>query len=94
MPEITNAEAISQWSKAPHQIVENFGNEGDFARQYLLNPALFALVGDATGKKLLDAGCGEGYLCRLLAKKGMSRYESISRNERYGKAMHICFIAH
>lgn len=34
----------------------------------LLNPTLIKLLGDVKNKRLLDAGCGEGYLSRLLAK--------------------------
>lgn len=36
----------------------------------MLNPALFTLFGDVSGKTVLDAGSGEGYLSRLLAQKG------------------------
>ena len=70
MSKITNDDNIKLWSSAPKNILENFGDEGDFARQHLLNPALFSLLGDIKNKKILDAGCGQGYLCRLLAKKG------------------------
>lgn len=70
MQEITNAESIKAWSNAPREIVEQFGEEGDIARQYLLNPTLFSLLGDVRGKYILDAGCGQGYLSRLLAKRG------------------------
>jgi ubiquinone/menaquinone biosynthesis C-methylase UbiE len=38
--------------------------------QYLLNPALFTLLGDVKDKQVLDAGCGTGYLARLLSKQG------------------------
>ncbi|HLJ32368.1 MAG TPA: class I SAM-dependent methyltransferase [Ktedonobacteraceae bacterium] len=69
-PDITNQQAIAAWSTAPRELAENFGDEGDFARQHLLNPALFALLGDVAGKHILDAGCGQGYLCRLLARRG------------------------
>ena len=69
-PDITNQQAIAAWSTAPQGLPENFGDEGDFARQHLLNPALFALLGDVAGKHILDAGCGQGYLCRLLARRG------------------------
>lgn len=70
MTEITNTEAIAAFDQAPRELIENFGDEGDFTRRYLLNPVLFSLLGDVTGKMILDAGCGQGYLCRLLAKKG------------------------
>src|SRR5712692_7377564 len=70
MSEITNADAINAWSNAPAEVLQNFGEEGDFARNHLLNPAIFSLLGDVTSKRILDAGCGQGYLARLLAKKG------------------------
>lgn len=70
MPDISNEDAIKAWSGLPTELVENFGDEGDFTRKYLLNPALFALLGDVGGKTILDAGCGQGYLSRLLARKG------------------------
>lgn len=69
-PNITNQQAIAAWSTAPQGLPESFGDEGDFARQHLLNPALFSLLGDVAGKHILDAGCGQGYLCRLLARRG------------------------
>jgi 2-polyprenyl-3-methyl-5-hydroxy-6-metoxy-1,4-benzoquinol methylase len=69
-PKLTNTEAISAWSQVSPEMVANFGDEGDFTRRYLLNPALFALLGDVAGKAVLDAGCGQGYLCRMLAKRG------------------------
>ncbi|MEO6888774.1 MAG: methyltransferase domain-containing protein, partial [Ktedonobacteraceae bacterium] len=70
MAEITNEQAIADWSNAPREVLDNFGDESDFARQHLLNPAIFALLGDVRGKRVLDAGCGQGYLSRLLARKG------------------------
>jgi 2-polyprenyl-3-methyl-5-hydroxy-6-metoxy-1,4-benzoquinol methylase len=69
MTEITNTEAIYEWSNAPQESLETFGDEGDFVRQHLLNPALFELLGDVAGKRILDAGCGQGYLSRLLARR-------------------------
>ena len=70
MTDITNQDIISAWSNASPEDAERHGDEGDFARQHLLNPALFALLGDVAGKSVLDAGCGQGYFCRILAQKG------------------------
>ena len=47
-------------------------HEWDAARQVLLNPALLALFGNIQGQRFLDAGCGTGYLCRLLSRQGAS----------------------
>lgn len=60
---------IAAWDAAADDL-QSFGAEGDFARRHLLNPTIFALAGDVAGKRILDAGCGEGYLSRLLAKRG------------------------
>ena len=71
MREPTNADVIQAWSGYPEHLIESFGEEGDLIRQYLLNPTIFAFLGgDARGKRILDAGCGQGYLCRLLARRG------------------------
>jgi 2-polyprenyl-3-methyl-5-hydroxy-6-metoxy-1,4-benzoquinol methylase len=70
MTEITNIEAIDEWSNAPQESLEAFGDEGDFVRQHLLNPAIFEFLGDVAGKRILDAGCGQGYLSRLLVRRG------------------------
>lgn len=44
----------------------------DVCRDYYNNPAFLWFVGDLKGKTVLDAGCGEGYNTRLLAKLGAS----------------------
>jgi ubiquinone/menaquinone biosynthesis C-methylase UbiE len=43
---------------------------GDAYRRIIFNPALFPLIGNVKGMKILDAGCGSGYMSRLLAEKG------------------------
>jgi 2-polyprenyl-3-methyl-5-hydroxy-6-metoxy-1,4-benzoquinol methylase len=70
MPVLTNADIIKAYEDVPQQFIEGFGDEGDLTRQFLLNPTLFALLGDVRQMTILDAGCGQGYLARLLAKQG------------------------
>jgi 2-polyprenyl-3-methyl-5-hydroxy-6-metoxy-1,4-benzoquinol methylase len=70
MPDLTNADIIKAYERVPQQFIEDFGDQGDLTRQYLLNPALFALLSDVHELTILDAGCGQGYLARLLAKQG------------------------
>ncbi len=70
LPIISNAEAIAHWATIPQEFIDSFGDEGDVAHQYLLTPTIFALLGDIQGKTILDAGCGQGYLARLLSKRG------------------------
>ena len=42
----------------------------DQYRDYVNNPAVFELLGDVQGSRVLDLACGEGYNSRILAKKG------------------------
>ncbi len=88
MSDLNNEDAIKAWSDAPRELVEQFGEEGDATRKYLLNDALFALLGDVSGKTVLDAGCGEGYLCRMLTRRG-ARVTGIEPADAwYARAQH------
>lgn len=42
----------------------------DAYREYLNNPAFLKFIGNLRGKKVLDAGCGEGYNTRIFARRG------------------------
>src|SRR3989344_631207 len=70
MNSITNDQNIQEWSSVSNEIIENFGDQGDFYRKHQLNPAILSLLTDVRGKIILDAGSGTGYLARLLAKEG------------------------
>jgi 2-polyprenyl-3-methyl-5-hydroxy-6-metoxy-1,4-benzoquinol methylase len=39
-------------------------------RTFILDPAHLALLADVRGKRVLDAGCGEGRFARMLAERG------------------------
>ena len=60
MADLTNADIINAYANVPQHVIEGFGDEGDLTRQYLLNPALFELLGDVRDTLILDAGCGQG----------------------------------
>lgn len=67
---ITNQSTIDDWSSVSEEEIASFGDEGDESRVTLINPSIFSLIGNVRGKTVLDAGCGNGYLSRMLAKKG------------------------
>jgi 2-polyprenyl-3-methyl-5-hydroxy-6-metoxy-1,4-benzoquinol methylase len=45
-------------------------DSGDPNRRYVIDPSLMKLIGSVEGLKILDAGCGNGYLSRRLASLG------------------------
>lgn len=59
-----------QWEANSQAFAELIGGEGTPHHRSILNPCIEGLLGDVQGKKLLDAGCGEGYLSRFYATKG------------------------
>jgi 2-polyprenyl-3-methyl-5-hydroxy-6-metoxy-1,4-benzoquinol methylase len=67
----TNEAAIRQWNDAATtDALEATAEDGDFSKRHLANPALLRLLGDVDGKRVLDAGCGNGYFSRMLAARG------------------------
>ena len=69
---LDSEESIRRWDEYAEDFTHDFTDEGDIHREVVLNPALFELLGPVEGKHVLDDGCGEGYLSRLLAKRGAS----------------------
>src|SRR5207248_7287096 len=65
-----NSATVDAYSALTDDFYDRLGDEGGFERRTLLNPAIFKLLGDAVGRRILDAGCGHGYLSRLLARRG------------------------
>lgn len=68
---IVSEKQISQaWDTLADRWSDGYTEYGDMNRRYIIDPAIFRLIGSVKGLSILDAGCGNGYLCRLLTKKG------------------------
>ncbi len=69
---LDSEESARRWDAHADLFGSLIGEQGDIHRRLLLNPVVFEFLGDLGGKRVLDAGCGEGYLSRMMARKGAS----------------------
>jgi len=60
----------SLWDNNVRQWDRSIGEEGDIYRRFITDPYLFKAIGKVEGLDIIDIGCGNGYLCRKLKKKG------------------------
>ena len=65
----TQSDATRQWNRNAQSWHRYYG-ENDPNRRDLLDPLILDLLGDVSGKRILDAGCGDGYFSRKLRAKG------------------------
>jgi 2-polyprenyl-3-methyl-5-hydroxy-6-metoxy-1,4-benzoquinol methylase len=66
----TNQAAIEKWAAMPREALAEMAEDGDFSKRHLVNPVLLRMLGDLSGLRVLDAGCGNGYFSRMLARRG------------------------
>jgi ubiquinone/menaquinone biosynthesis C-methylase UbiE len=59
-----------QWDESAEAWVDFVRTGKDYFRDELNNPAMFEVLGDISGEKILDLACGEGYNSRIMTKKG------------------------
>ncbi len=76
------AEIEKRWNQGADVWDAGYNKYGDAYRRDLFNPALFPLIGKVKGKKVLDAGCGTGYMSRILAERG-ARVTGVDLSKRF-----------
>ncbi|MBI1882649.1 MAG: class I SAM-dependent methyltransferase [Chlamydiae bacterium] len=64
-PTQTHWDAVSKWYD------QKVGKEGSEYHMEVLIPGLLQMLQPRKGEKILDLGCGQGVLCRTLAKEGV-----------------------
>ena len=68
--DVSDRTISAQWDALADWWSSGYAEEGDTNRRYVIDPALFRILGEVKGLRAFDAGCGSGYLSRLLAKRG------------------------
>src|SRR5262249_7133377 len=79
--EFSEEDVARYWNDNAASWAEQVRRGEDIAREWLNNPAFLAFIGDLSGKDVLDAGCGEGYNTRILARRG-ARMTRVDLSER------------
>jgi len=59
------------WQASAEAWMASLGEDGDFGRQYVLDPTMLPRALAQSPKKALDVGCGEGRFCRMLRQHGV-----------------------
>jgi SAM-dependent methyltransferase len=68
--EIPEPVVKKEWDRNAESWADQVRRGYDTAREYWNNPAFLEFVGDIAGKRVLDAGCGEGYNTRIFERRG------------------------
>jgi len=68
--ETCQGRVLREWEASADSWVRFVRDGKDYYRYYSTEPAMLDVVGDVNGRYLLDLGCGEGYWCRALARRG------------------------
>ncbi len=65
-----NEHLLDQWETNAAAFADLINNRGTPHHRFILNPCIEQMLGPVEKKRFLDAGCGEGYLCRFYTQKG------------------------
>lgn len=70
MPGARLSKNAQRWERVVEAWTQFVRGGFDVYREYLNTPAMLKRIGSVRGLRILDLGCGEGYHCRLLARRG------------------------
>ena len=60
----------ASWDEVAYDYHRTVGETGDSYHRTYVNPVIFEILGDVQNLSILDLACGQGYLSRILARKG------------------------
>ena len=72
----------SEWNKIAEEWDKEAGDTGVWHQRHDIDPVIVRLAGKVKEKKILEIGCGNGYLSRKMAKKG-AKVTAIDISEKF-----------
>lgn len=60
----------TSWDEVAADYHKSVGETGDSYHRTYVNPVIFDILGDVRNLSILDLACGQGYLSRILVRKG------------------------
>jgi len=98
---VTDKEIAQQWNGVAEKWVARYTEHGDINREYVIDPTILKILGNVKNKRILDAGCGAGYFCRKLARKGAkvtgidisNNLIEIAKSKEKGQSLGISYYA-
>lgn len=64
------ADLSGEWAAFAPEWIDRMAERRDSAREGLLDDWMLEVLGDVSGRSVIDLGCGEGRFCRMLAARG------------------------
>ena len=80
--DFTDAEVRANWNENADRWDAHYDEDGDRNRRYQSDEPMLALLGEVNGQRVLDVGCGNGYLCRKLARQG-AKMTGVDLSDRF-----------
>src|SRR3989442_6391112 len=69
-PRMENSMSPGSWERMAAWYDAKQGDTGDFWHRTLIDPTFLRVVGEVRGLRVLDLGCGNGYLSRRFSRGG------------------------
>src|SRR5437899_10809165 len=69
-PRMENSMSPGSWERMAEWYDAKQGDTGDFWHRTLIDPTFLRVVGEVRGLRVLDLGCGNGYLSRRFSRGG------------------------
>ena len=97
--------SVKTWEELASWWDQRQTDAGDLWHRTLINPTVFQVLGSVTGLQVLELACGNGYLCRHLARQGakvvgvdasaamIERAKVREATEPLGVAYHVAYTA-